>query len=432
MGWVRRAAATAIVDIGPLRRSRDYRLVYAGQTVSLVGTMITFVAVPYQMFRLTHSSLQVGLLGLAEFAPLVIAATAGGVLADARDRRRIILLTQVGRLVLSAGLVVNAAADVPQIWFLYFAAAAGSGLAAIGRPSLDAMVPRLVGRDDLAGVAALEGLQGTVAMIGGPALGGVLIATAGLPGAYGFDVASFAFSAVALRLTRTPPGPAPDRESGALTRAVEGFRYAWSRRELLGTYAVDLNAMFFGMPTALFPAFAARLGGGAAEVGLLYAAPAVGAMAATLGSAWVRRVHRHGCAILWAAGGWGLAIITFGLAPSEPVALGCLVVAGGADMVSGLFRMTMWNETVPDRLRGRLAAIELLSYTSGPSLGNVEAGTVASVAGVQASIVSGGILCVVGCTALARLLPDLRHYDNRRYDNRRGDERSGLGPAPAA
>jgi MFS family permease len=210
---------------------------------------------------------------------------------------------------------------------------------------------------------------------------------------------------------RSVPPPL-DAPPVSLSSIAEGVRYAWSREELLGTYGVDMIAMFFGMPMALFPAIAERFGG-ADVLGLLYAAPAVGALLATVTSGWVGRVHRHGLAIVVAASVWGAAIVGFGLAPSLGLALAALAVAGGADMVSGMFRMTIWNQTIPDRLRGRLAGIEQVSYTSGPLLGNLEAGVVASLASVRASVVSGGVLCVVGVVLAAIALPAFRRYDAR-------------------
>jgi MFS family permease len=206
-----------------------------------------------------------------------------------------------------------------------------------------------------------------------------------------------------------PPHDAPPV---SLQSVKEGVRYAFSRRDLLGTYAVDMIAMFFGMPMALFPAIAAEFGG-AGVLGLLYTAPAVGSLLATVASGWVSRVHRHGLAIIVAATVWGLGIILFGLATDLWLALVSLVVAGGADMVSGIFRMTMWNLTIPDRLRGRLAGIEQVSYTSGPLLGNVEAGVVAALTSVRTSVVSGGVLCVVGVLLAAVALPAFRLYDAR-------------------
>jgi MFS family permease len=253
----------------------------------------------------------------------------------------------------------------------------------------------------------------TAGMIAGPALGGVLIAAIGLPGAYAVDVATFAVSLAALRLMRAVPPP-PDAERPSLRRVLEGLRYARSRPELIGTYVVDMVAMFFGMPMTLFPALAAQYGG-AGVLGLLYATPAVGALIATATSGWTSHVHRHGRAVIIAAVVWGAAIAAFGLAGSLPLALLGLAVAGGADMISGLFRGTIWNQTIPDALRGRLASIELVSYSSGPLLGNVESGVVAALASVRVSVISGGVLCVVGVGLLALALPQFRAYDSRAH-----------------
>jgi MFS family permease len=247
-------------------------------------------------------------------------------------------------------------------------------------------------------------------MIAGPAVGGVLIATIGLPATFGIDVVTYGASVVALALMRAVPPPA-DAEPPSVRSIVEGMKYAWSRQELLGSYGVDMVAMFFGMPNALFPALAAELGGGATLLGLLYAAPAAGSLLATATSGWVTRVNRHGAAVCIAAAGWGAGIVVVGLAPGIVLALAGLVVAGFADMVSGIFRGTIWNQTIPDRLRGRLAGIEQVSYSSGPLLGNVEAGVVAAVAGVRASIVSGGVLCIAGVAVAAALLPAFRRYE---------------------
>jgi MFS family permease len=320
--------------------------------------------------------------------------------------------TEAGLALASAGLAVNAFLPHPRLGVLYAAAALMAGLDGLQRPSLEALVPRLVTREELPAAVALDSLRGNAGMLAGPALGGLLIATAGLSGAYLVDVASFAVSLLALRLVRAVPPP-PDAERPSLRSVAEGLRYAWSRPELLGTYVVDIVAMVFGMPMALFPAIATRFGG-AGTLGLLYAAPSAGALLVSAASGWIARVHRHGLAIALAAAAWGLAVTAFGLVGSLWPALALLAVAGGADMVSGIFRTTMWNQTVPDALRGRLASIELLSYSTGPSLGNVEAGAVAGAFGVRASVVSGGVLCVVAVAAVTLALPAFRAYDARR------------------
>lgn len=403
----------ATIDITPLRRHRDFRLLFIGRLVSFFGTMITYVAVPYQVFELSHSTLLVGALGLVEFAAVVIFAMLGGALADAADRRLMVLLSEAGLMVGSLVMAGNAAVADPALWVIFAVALLWGSLDALQRPSLDALLPRLVDRDELPAAAALGNLRGTVGMIAGPALGGVLVAVAGLPITYLVDVVTFLIGLACLALMRAVPPPA-DAERPSMRRVVEGIRYARSRPELIGTYVVDIVAMLFGMPFALFPAIAQGLGG-PSVLGLLYAAPAVGSFAFVLTSGWARHFHRHGLGVIVAATLWGLAIIGLGLVPGLIAALVFLALAGAADAMSGLFRQVIWNQTIPDSLRGRLASIELLSYTVGPTLGNFEAGVVASLFSVRTSIISGGVLCVVGCVLCAIALPAFRQYDERTW-----------------
>jgi MFS family permease len=404
--WLR----LATVELAPLRH-RDFRLLSAGQMVSFTGSMITYVAVPFQVYQLTRSSLLVGLLGVAELAPLLATGLLGGALADAEDRRRMVRLTELGLALLSAVLLVNALAGRPRVWVLFVVASLAAALDGLQRPSLEALLPRLVPREEMAAAAALASLRMSLGMVGGPALGGLLVARLGLAATYAVDVASFGFSLAMLRLMRAVPPP-PDAARPSLRGVAEGLRYARGRQELLGTYVVDIVVMVFGMPQALFPAIATRYGG-ASVLGLLYAAPSVGSLLANATSGWTGQVQRHGRAILVAAAVWGAAIAAFGVAGRLWLALVLLGLAGAADMVSGIFRMVIWNQTVPDHLRGRLAGIELLSYSSGPLLGNVEAGSVAAVFGVRASVVSGGLLSVAGVVLVALAMPLFRGYDAR-------------------
>jgi MFS family permease len=406
-----RAARAIAVDAGLLRRRREYRLLVAGQAISDLGSMITLVAIPVQTYGITGSSVAVGLLGVAEFVPILALALVGGALADAFDRRRLVMLAEGGALVIVAGLVVNSLLPDPRLWVLYVAAALIAACTALRRPPLDALMPRLVERDELKAASALQWAVHNLAHMLGPALGGVLIATAGAAATYSVDLATFAVSLVALAAMRTPPPP--ERQTLGLRAIGEGLRYAGSRQELIGTYVIDINAMFFGMPMALFPALAADYGGGAV-VGLLYAAPPAGAVIATLSSGWSARVHHHGRAVVFAAAGWGVAIVGFGLAHTLWLALACLAAAGGADAVSGIFRATIWNETIPDHLRGRLAGVEMISWSSGPLLGNAEAGFASKLVGLRPSVAAGGALCVVGSLALAAAPPRLWSYDARQ------------------
>ena len=408
----------AALDIGPLRRRRDFRLLYAGRLVSSFGNMITGVAIPYQAYTMTRSPLAVGLFGLVQLVPLLALAFLGGALADAFDRRRLVQLTELALAMLSAALLVNALLPRPQLWLLYVVAALASGLDAFQRPALDALLPRLVERDELTAAGALEELRGTFSMVLGPAAAGLLIAIIGLPSTYGVDVVTFVVSLTVLRLMRAVPPPL-DADRPSVRRVVEGLRYARGRPELIGTYLVDFVAMFFGMPSALYPALAVQFANedghlaAATILGFLWAAPAAGAFLAALTSGWSRHVYRHGLAVIVAAGVWGLAIAAVGVAPSLPFALVFLAIAGGADALSGLFRSVIWNTTIPDDLRGRLASIELVSYSSGPLLGDVEAGAIASTFSPRVSIFSGGVLCVVGVGLLALALPRFRRYDSR-------------------
>ena len=399
-----------LLDPTPLR-GREFRLLFIGQLVSFFGSMITFVALPFQMYDLTGSSLAVGALGVCEFVPILGVALVSGALADAFDRRLLVRVSELGSAVVMGALLANSLLDHPHEWVLFVCAAVLAGFYALLRPPLDALVPRVVPREQLKAAMALEWVRGNVGMIAGPALGGVLIAAFGVTLTYAIDLTTFLVSLGFLSLMRASPPP-PDADRPSLRSIAEGLRFARSRPELMGTYLVDINAMFFGMPQALFPAIAASYGG-AEVLGLLLAAPAVGSLLIAMFSGWTRHVHRHGRAVALAASGWGLAIVVFGFADALWLALVCLAVAGGMDAISGLFRSVIWNETIPDRLRGRLAGVEMISYTSGPTLGNFEAGALASLVGVRASVVSGGVMCVVGTGVILAFLPAFWRYDAR-------------------
>jgi MFS family permease len=372
--------------------------------------MMTYVALPYQMYQLTRSSAAVGLLGLAELVPLLVTAFLGGALADSVDRRRRVVVTEaaLGACSLSLALLARGSAS-PAI--LYIVAGTMSAINGLQRPSMDSLVPRLVAREELTAAAALGTLRGSLGMIAGPALGGLLIASFGLAPAYGVDVASYAVALACL--AAMAPVPAPEgMDRPSLGAMIQGLRYAWSRQELVGTYLVDFLAMVFGMPLALFPALSDHLGG-PPVLGWLYAAPAVGALAASFTGGLAARVKRHGVGVMVAATVWGLAIVLFGLCDSLWPACAWLAIAGGADAVSGIFRITMWHGSIPDALRGRMAGIEMISYMSGPLLGHVEAGLVGAAFGVRASVVSGGVLCVIGVLLCGVLLPGLVRYRDR-------------------
>lgn len=397
-------------DLGLLRRRRDLRLLVAGSTVSSIGTAFTQVALTVQVFNITDSTVAVGLLGVAQFIPIVALALIGGALADAFDRRKLIFGAELASGLVSAALLANALLPDPKLWLLYVASTLFAAASAVLRPPLDALLPRLVERDELKAASAISWSLMSVSGIVGPALAGLTIAAGGVEAAYAIDVVTFFGSLTAFALMRTPPPP-PDAEPPSLRGVVEGIKYAWSRQEILGSYAIDMHAMFFGMPFALFPAVAVKYGG-PEVVGFLWAAPAVGAIIAMLTSGWSVRVHHNGRAIVLAAAGWGAFVALFGLAGSLWLALVALAFAGACDAISGIFRGALWNETIPDRLRGRLAGMEMISWSSGPLLGNARAGFGASLFGLGPSIVLGGAVVVAGCAALAAALPRFWNYDS--------------------
>ncbi len=405
--------ARIAVDIRPLRESRDFRRLWFGTGISAIGSQITTVAIPYQLYELTGSTLLVGLLGVAALVPLLIVPIYGGAVADAVDRRRMLLISDVALMLVTAGLLVNALLPDPAVWFLFVGETLGTAAYGFQRPARNALTPRLVREDQLMAAIAVEDVVFTLARVAGPVTGGVLISVIGLPGAFAVDIATFAGSLIAIWLL-PPARPAPDADRPSLQSILDGFRYIRRRKVLLGIFLVDTNAMIFGMPRALFPAFAEKLGGGAGVLGLLYAAPFVGALAASLTSGWMAAVRRQGLAVCIAAAAWGAAIAVVGFAEAVWFALIFLALAGGADFVSAVLRSNILLSATPDSMRGRLSGIELAQVAGAPEIGNIEAGIVASLTSVRASIVSGGILSVAGTIAVALVMPALVRYDARR------------------
>jgi MFS family permease len=398
------------LDITPLKVSRDYRLLFFGQLVSFFGTMMSFVVVPFQMYQLTGSSLYVGLIGVAEFVPMLVLAFIGGALADAIDRRRMLRITEIGQTVTTAILLANSLLPQPRVWVLFVGVALHAGLAALQRPSFEALIPRIVAPEHMSAVASLNSLRFNIGAIVSPVVAGMLAAKWGAQVAYAIDLISFVGSLGAVWLIRAVPPP-ENADRPNFESIKKGFRYAMSRQELLGTYLIDINAMLFGMPKALFPAIAASFGSG--SFGFLFSSIAVGSLIAAFTSGWAKWVNRHGLAVTIAAGLWGVAIIFFGLSANIYWALFFLGAAGFFDMISGVFRMTIWNQTIPDHLRGRLAGIEMISFLTGPMLGDAEAGIVAHFFDVKTAVVSGGVMTVVGTVILAILLPKFITYDGR-------------------
>ncbi|MET9362712.1 MFS transporter [Streptomyces sp. NPDC006632] len=397
-------------DLAPWRASADFRLLWVQGLITNFGSFMAMVALPLQIKELTDSPLAVGAMGAVELVPLVVFGLYGGALADAVDRRKVILATEAGLGLLALVLLVNALLPSPMLWPLYVVAAGVSALAGLQRPALDSLMARIVPHDQLTAAAALNALRWQLGAIAGPSLAGLVVAYAGTATAYAATIGTFSVSVVmCARLTPAPP--AHDAKKPSLRGIAEGARYAWSRPVLLGTYAVDLAAMFFAFPNAIFPFLADSLDANWA-LGLMYAAGSAGSVLLSLTSGWTSRVRRHGLFVVVGAVVWGTAMTGAGLLGNIWLVLVCLCVAGAGDMLSGLGRSTIWNQTIPEELRGRLAGIEVLSYSVGPQLGQVRAGAMAGWTGTRTAVWSGGVACVAVVGLLASALPKLITYDS--------------------
>jgi len=399
-----------LINLSIFKRNSTFTLLFIGQFTSFFGTMMTSVALPYQIYQRTHSTLMVGLLSLFQLLPLLVTALIGGVFAD-RYHRRALLLTAEALLAIGClCLLWNASVPDAPIILLFIIATIMSAINGLHRPALDSIVQQIVRKEDYTVVGSLGMFKANFCMIAGPAIGGILLASTGLVATYFIDFLTFLVSLVALLCMGAMPRPVSEKRDISTWAALkESFHYAKSRQELVGTYVIDFVAMIFGMPTALFPAIAAQYGT-ASALGLLYSAPAVGALVISVFSGWTQQVTRHGAAIAIAAALWGVSIIFFGLVSNFYLSLFFLALAGAFDGVSGIFRSTMWNETIPNQLRGRMAGIEMISYLSGPKLGDTEAGLVAALFGVTFSIVSGGVMCVAGVLVSCYYLPTFWAY----------------------
>jgi MFS family permease len=408
-GYVARVA----VDFSPLREYPDYRRLWIGQAVTFFGSEMALVALPFQIYQLTHSTLALGLFSFTSLVPLLTLTLAGGAIADAFDRRRMVLFTETFQALGVAGLLVNAALRHPSVPAVFVLATVVESCFSAGVGAMRSIPQRLLPPEVFTLAGALDSIYYGLGGIAGPALAGVIIRLAGLSTVYAIGTASFA--ATVLALWGLPAmAPHPDADRPGIRSIVEGFRFVARERTILGFFLVDTNAMVFGMPLALFPAIAAKKFGDATLVGYLYSAPAAGALLAGLASGWVAHVRRQGLVVVVAASLWGVAIAGFAYADRFWLALVLVGLAGLADQVSAIFRNAMILALTPDRLLGRVRGIEFMQVASAPSLGNVEAGVVASITSIRFSVASGGILCVAGTLASAAAFPALLRYDAKR------------------
>jgi MFS family permease len=398
------------IDLSPLRESRQFRLLFIGEAVSDLGSEITAVAVPYQVYQITRSPLAVGLLALCQLGPIMVFPLIGGAIADAVERRRLLRIVYAILPLLTLVLAWNARLAVPHLWVLYVFATLTAAAFGLYSPAVRSIPPLLFPKERLPSVNSLTSTYYSGTALAGPAVAGLLIALIGLPATYLVDVASFLVALVTLSIMR----PIPVVKEGSevsLDAIIDGFRFLRGKRVLQTTFTIDLNAMIFGMPTSLFPAFVAGLGLGPAVLGLFYAAPYAGALVISLLSGRVRHVRRQGFAVQIAVVIWGAAIAGFGLSHTAWLAMAFLAVAGAADQWSAIFRSAIAQAMTPDEMRGRIAGLELAVVATGPTLGDVEAGVLGSLVSVPFSIVSGGLACIAGVGVLAALVPEFARYD---------------------
>jgi MFS family permease len=404
------------LDTTPLAESTAYRALWLGDLVSRIGSQMRIVALPWQVFELTDSTVAVGAIGAVELVPLVVFSIWGGAIADRMDRRKMLARTEAGLLITSLALAAVSFGDDPNLAAIYALAGLSSALTALERPPRTAMIPGLVGPEKLTSAIALNQALFQTTQIVAPAAGGALIALlSGVAWIYIIDALTVGGALVALMWV-PPAVPASEGESSQLRSIVEGLRWAVANRLIMSLFVIDLVAMIFGMPRAVFPALARdTFDAGPAGAGLLYSAPAVGALIAALSSGWVGRVRRAGGAVILAVAGWGAAITLAGAAVfSFQLTLFFLALAGAADVVSAVFRGTMLQRATPDALRGRVSSVHLMVVTGGPALGDIEAGLLAGAVGAPASVVIGGIACLVGTAVVGAAFPELRRHAFRR------------------
>ncbi len=405
-----RAIRTLAVDARSLRDSRPFRRLFIGQLVSLVGRQITLVAVPFQVYSLTRSALDVGLLGIVQAVPLIVGSLGGGAIADRFDRRRVLLVTQLCLAVCSGLLALGPFGGPPPLLAIYGVVAVAALVGAVDSPTRTAIIPNLVGADRLAGALSLNIVLFQTTLVAGPAIGGLVIAHLGLPEAYSVDVVTFSAALIAVLLL-PPQGHSAIERERPIAAILRGLSFTRRQPILLGTFAMDLAAMIFGLPRAVFPVLAANtFHAGAQGLGLLYSAPGFGAVVAALSSGAVARSKRLGRIIVVSIAAWGVVVISFGFARSLWVALVLLAIAGAADSFSAVCRTTIMQRIAPNELRGRLTSLYFMVVAGGPYLGDVETGVVANAFGAEVAIISGGILCLVGLGAAAAAFPSVWRY----------------------
>jgi MFS family permease len=397
-----------LIDLDPLKGSRDFRRLFAGQLVGVFGSQLTLVVIAFQVYTVTHSSLQVGAVSLAQVVPLTLGALMGGAVGDAMDRRHILVATYLALALAAGGLAYNASCSHPSVAAIYVISALAAGIGGVASTACNAAVPALVHGDQLVAAYASMQVVDQLGMVVAPAVSGLLIGAIHAQWVYALVAGAYALATVTvMQLTAAPPGGARQ----GLGSIVEGARYLRGRHALQGAFLIDINAMVFGMPRALFPALAITVfHGGADTLGYLFAAPGVGALLGALTTGWLPQIRRQGYAVIVAVCIWGGAIVLFGLVHVVWIALALLVVAGWADVISAVLRTTILQSSIPEAFRNRISALQIAVVEGGPRVGDLEAGLVANLTSTEFSVISGGVACIVGAVLLAGLLPGFRAF----------------------
>ena len=405
--------ARILPDFTPLRASREFRLLLGGQVISFTGSSLRQVAIIYQVYVLTQSTFAVGLLGLVSAVPLMALSLWGGVIADRFDRRRLLLVTNACLGIVSVVLALATQAEVATLPLLYALTAVGPAFTALDQPARSALMPSLFERRLIPAAIALRQTYVQVASVVGPAIAGVILARFGIAVAYWIDAATFSIAFVTVLAMNVPRSEEVVVHAAPLRALAEGLAFLWSRPLILATMTVDFFATFFAVSRAVMPYFADQVFHvGPEGLGLLFAAPAVGASIVAITSGWTTRVERKGLGVLVAVTIFGISIAAFGLLPGNAFVLGLvlLAVSDGADAASAIFRHTIILLETPDELRGRLTAINLVFVSGGPQLGDAESGTVAALWSPEAAVVTGGVACL-GVVLVARaLVPEIVRY----------------------
>ncbi len=429
----RRRLGSLVVDPAPLRLDRDFRLLWMGQAVSTAGRMITAVVLPYQVYVLTRDVLAVGALSIVQLLPILVFTLGGGAMADAVDRRRLLLVTQVSLAATTLALALLALVPSPPLAGIYALAFVAAGLGAVDQPTRASAIPRLVAPERLQSAISLNQIVFNAGAVVGPAIGGVVVATFDVSAAYLIDTVTYG-AAIAALLAMRPIPPSPGAVRPSVAAIAEGLRFARRRRPVLGTFVVDLVAMVFGSPRSLFPAMALDVFQvGPAGMGFFSSAVAFGAMVAALFTGWTTGLRHPGRAVLAAVAVWGLGIAGFGLFTfSYPLALLCLAIAAGADVISAVIRSFMVQALTPDALRGRVSSIHILVVTGGPRIGDAEAAAVAALAGPAVSVWSGGLATIAGVALLAVFMPEFARVDMREAERETAAMEAGSDAGPMA